>query len=130
MRIVQLSLDLSAGVGLDVAGLAALAPTLRRLVLTVRGLQLTGLASLAELHRLRHLQLRIQRGFYTLPGDQVPIPCRFPQCHLDLDSHAGLAWRCFEAVRSLSAVHKLRMHPLSSGVIQADRLLSSPSPNS
>ena len=67
----QLSLDLSAGVGLDVAGLAALAPTLRRLVLTVRGLQLAGLAALAELHRLRHLQLRIQRGFYTLPGDQV-----------------------------------------------------------
>ena len=57
--------------GLDVAGLAALAPTLRRLALTVRGLQLGGLGALAELHRLRHLRLRIQRGFYMLPGDQV-----------------------------------------------------------
>ena len=57
--------------GLDVSGLAALAPTLRRLVLTVRGLQLAGLGALAELHRLRDLQLRIQRGFYMLPGDQA-----------------------------------------------------------
>ena len=81
----QLSLDLSAGVGLDVAGLAALAPTLRRLVLTVRGLQLAGLASLAELHRLRHLQLRIHRGFYTLPGDQAR---RLPR----LEQPSACAW--------------------------------------
>ena len=76
----QLSLDLSAGVGLDVTGLASLAPTLRRLVLTVQGLQLGGLGALAELHRLRHLQLRIQRGFYMLPGAQARLcPKTYPK---------------------------------------------------
>jgi hypothetical protein len=92
-------------VGLDVAGLAALAPTLRRLVVTVRGLQLTGLASLAELHRLRHLQLRIQRGFYTLPGDQVLVPpldiCLSVTLTLTLTlASFGAAVRCFGSLFS------------------------------
>ena len=63
---VPAALELSAGVGLEISGIAALSPTLQSLSLRVRGLQLQGLDAMAGLHNLQNLSLHVDRGVYSV----------------------------------------------------------------